>query len=241
MWGLSWVVLLVALVGIFLLAFGSHTVTLSENEIQKRITAQLPKEHRGVTVQQVHIELSDGELTALVTMEGKKGGQTFDLVISMRGTPVYESRDGEFFFKPRDVQVREFHFRGEKPSELVARLATRYLTNRGAQRLAADVAPKVDAWISESAERTAMFVLTRMPVYRLKDDGKGYIIKSSLESISVTSEGVSITFSLWQLTISVGIILLFVLAAIGLMIAMTNNPGLFVAGEAIGAVASVFD
>lgn len=82
------------------------------------------------------------------------------------------------------------------------------------------------ALISSAVNAAATAYLRMMPVYRLKDDFKGMIIRSALKSVEVKEGEVIAHLSLWALTKTV---LLFVLACIlstGLAIGiMFDVPG----------------
>lgn len=225
--------------------YGSHTISLTEAQIQERINAQLNKEIKpnggtgffvkSVGVKNATVSLGHEQLTALIEVEGTlRGAKKFSLTAQAVGNPEYSA--GKFFFRPSAIEVREFSFEGDSPSEVMTRLAKRYLSDEKARQAVNDAAPKIESWMTTVAQNAATHVLDRRPVYTLKNDVKGVLIGAALESVKVRGDKLIINFSLWQLTLSVGIGLLCLLAAIGMLWGLIQYPMLGAAVITIGSL-----
>ena len=54
-------------------------------------------------------------------------------------------------------------------------------------------------WISMKAQRAVALALAQRPVYRLKNDVKGFLIKATLERVEISGDKLVVTFSLVQI------------------------------------------
>ena len=107
------------------------------------------------------------------------------------------------FFKPDKVEVQKFAYEGGAPTELFTLFAKRYVSDDKARQLVEDKAPTVESWMTTAAQNAAVHTLEQRPVYRPKDDVKGLLIKASLASATIDEDRIAVTFSIWQLTLSV--------------------------------------
>jgi hypothetical protein len=73
-----------------------------------------------------------------------------------------------------------------------------YMTNHGGRYLLEDIAPHVEAGMTKAAEESAIFALQHFPVYRRKENLKGFFLGGSLASVNVIGNEVAATFSLWH-------------------------------------------
>jgi hypothetical protein len=235
--------------------FSTHTVSLSQGEIQAQVDKQVGKEFpvKGVTSAMVKKTVLEGakvvivnnRLGADIDVKGvMRGGKEFSLSVSSTGAPKYQ--EGAFYFLPEKVEVTRFAYQGGTPTEILAGLSKRYLSDAKAQTFVSDVAVKVEGWMTSAAESAALQVLGKNPVYKLGTDVKGMVVRSSLESVKIEKDRVLITFSLWNLTVTVFIGLICLVAAIGMMIGLVKNPGwgglaVEAAGSVIEVVATVID
>lgn len=208
--------------------YGTHSVSLTEAQVQERVTAQLDKEFsvggkagllvRNVRVKNAAVHIADGKLAALVDVEGTlRVGQKFSLTSYAVGAPTYH--DGRFFFKPSTIEVRKFVLEDTVKSRALARLVERYLPDEKARQDIAD-------WVTETAQSAATHALEQRPIYTLKNDVRGVLIKASLESVKIERDSILITFSLMQLTLSVALGIFCVFAAVGLAWALLEFPAL---------------
>lgn len=234
MWAGTAMLFLLGISGLWAM-FGSHTVSFTEAQVQERINAQLDKNidvkgpaHfvvKTVKLTDATVHLVGGRVTALVDVEGVLlAGKEFSMTARVVGVPKYEG--DAFFFTAENVEVQTFAYEGTKPVEYWKRLADRYISDEKKERLVADLAPAAEAWMTGIAQKAAVHALEKHPIYRLKSDVKGVLIKASLESVKIDQDRVVVTFSLWQLTISVFLSILSLLVAIGMTWALIENPAL---------------
>ena len=223
--------------------YGTKTVSLTAQEIQRRIDSQVIDKSlpirgkariivKSVQVKTLDIQIQNGQVHVLIGVEGTLlAGKAFSAIISSLGVPMYS--DGSFYFKPEKIEMQNFRYMGEVPSVTVEKFAERYVQSEKTRALIADNAQRIEDWMTSVAESSAMHVLENRPIYRVKDDVKGILIKLSLNSVEVDQDRISVTFSLWQMTISIGIGLLCFLGAIGMTFALLKDPNL-------GAILLVF-
>ena len=224
--------LLVAIICLWT-AFGTHTVTLTEAQIQERLSGQLNRDFptkgaaklivKNVRLTYATVLLGEGSLSAFVGIDGEvRGGKRFSMSVRTLGAPRYES--GKFFFQPDRVEVQDFAYSGGKPAAAVSALAERYLSNPKTRLLVRDAAAKMETWITDAAESAATHALTGRPVYELKGDAKGWVIRAALKSVQVEPGRLNVTFSLTQLTVSVAVGLLSLVAAVAVLVFLALNP-----------------
>jgi hypothetical protein len=208
-----------AVVTLFLLAsagfwgmYGTQRVTFSEAQVQELINKQLDKDvpvkgaaHllvKTINVRSATVHIQDNRVLVLVDVEGTlRTNKKFSLTAYAIGVPTYSF--GELFFKPDKIEVQKFAYEGSSPTELFGRFAKRYISDDKARQLVEDKAPAIESWMTSVAQSAVVHTLQERPVYRLKDGVKGMLIKASLESVVIDKDRVAITFSIWQLTLSV--------------------------------------
>jgi hypothetical protein len=187
---------------------GTKSVSIDENFAQERLSKQIGKDLpvkgpakiaiKKVSLQSVAIHISDGQVNISAKLNGElRFGQTFSLVSSAIGIPSYS--DGAFYFHPDKINVQELSLQSQQM--------------------------RAEAWMTALVEAAAMHAFEKRPIYRLKDDVKGRIIRSSLTSISVAGDSIELKFSLWQITAAVvaGILLLILSAAIALVLLVRSR------------------
>jgi hypothetical protein len=208
-----------AAVALFLLAiagfwgiYGTQRVTFSEAQVQELINKQLDKDvpvkgaaHllvKTINVRSATVHIQDGRVLVLIDVEGTlRTNKKFSLTAYAIGVPAYSF--GELFFKPDKIEVQKFAYEGTSPTELFGRFAKRYISDDKARQLVEDKAPAIEGWMTTVAQSAVVHTLEERPVYRLKDGVKGLLIKASLESVAIDQDRVAVTFSIWQLTLSV--------------------------------------
>lgn len=214
--------------------FGVHSVSFTEKEIQNRINTQLHKEFpvkkrvahilvKTVSMQGATIRIDNGRIIALIDIEGTmRAGKKFSLTVYAVGVPTYAH--GDFYFSPEDIEVQKFAYEGKTPTEFFSNFARRYVSNQKVRQFIEDKAPGVEEWITVTAQNAAMHALERRPVYRLKDDMKGFLIRASLESVKIEQDRIVLTMTLLRLTLTVLGGLIALIAAIVIMYALMTNP-----------------
>jgi hypothetical protein len=187
---------------------GTRTVSISENFAQERISKQVGKDLpvkgaaqiaiKKVSLQSVDVHISDSQVNISAKLGGElRFGKSFTLVSSAIGVPTYA--DGAFYFHPDKIKVQELSLQGQQM--------------------------RAEGWMTGLVETAAMHAFEKRRIYRLKDDVKGRIIRSSLTSISVAGDHIELKFSLWQITAAVvaGVILLILSVAAALMLLVRSR------------------
>lgn len=215
----------------FVLAKGEHTITLSKEQIQKRIDAQLPKGTNSVQVTSAQINFIEDNLDVLITVNGSKFGKNVSVTARSVGVPSYDPIEGTFRFNPEQITIEKFSSDLPPLKNGIKKVADRYVTNTGIRNILTDAAPHVDTWVRQLVERGITEVLNRTPVYRFKNDPKSLLVRASLQSITVNQGTLQIVVSLWQLTLSVLYCLIFVILSLVVGIAF-----LFVAARSPDAI-----
>ncbi len=231
-WAVAAILTVVAVAFLFTV-FGTHQITLTEAQVQERVAPQVGKEFpvggkaglliKAVTIKNAEVDIGDGRVSVLFTVDGSlRLDKQFTLTAFAVGVPTYAG--SAFYFKPDKVEVREFAYQGNTPGEAIKNFADKYITNEGIHDFVADSADKVEEWVTDLAQAAAVHTLDKRPVYELKDDFKGFVISSALQSVEVKGDTLVVTFSLLQLTISALIGLLILAAAVALTVGLLMNP-----------------
>jgi hypothetical protein len=215
---LLWTVvpLLLAAAALGLIAVhGRLQVTLTQAEIQDRVEKQLDKDYpisgigglllKSARLKAANVEFEDSQALVTFELEGK--------LIT-----------GKFFFKPNNIEIEDVTYEGGRPTEAVDSLIQQRIRSERIRRLISGKTHHVEEWALRLAERAATKVLLEKPVYKPKDDVKGYLIKASLESVAIAGDRLVVSFSLWQLTITVVIGILCLAGAAVLALVLIRNP-----------------
>jgi hypothetical protein len=224
---------------IFLLIsfFGDKEVHFSEEQIQNQILKGLdkkglqkgPSPHtslkvvKEISIKDVNMKISDGQIHAVVSVEGTLiASKKFSLTAKAVGAPQY--KNGAFYFSPTNIKVESFEYEGDKPGVVISKIADRYITDDKKKLLMKDIAPVIESWMTTTAQNAVMFVLEKRPVYTLKNDVKGVLIKSSLESVKIQGNELVLTFSVWEFGLSVVIGIFLLIASIAMVLALAQSP-----------------
>lgn len=219
-------------------AFGPGEIRLTESRLQSIVDEQLPKTQSDVTVERGTVRLQDDQVFVELWMNGSKFGQTFDLQITTLGRPAYDPSNGSFYFRPTDVTIEDVTVErnGVSVGNQLKGLVDRYLPdNKGASNLAEDLAPAVQAWLEEAAERGATFALQRMPIYTLPDNATGIAAMMFLNDVWSENGELVIDFTLWRLTWWIFLIIVAIAGTVGMLVAMARSPGLFAGATIVGS------
>ncbi len=206
-WLIAALLLIFGAAGVWTVA-ATHDISLSESERQSRIDSQLPKEIalkgpaqalvQSATVKSATVDLKGGKVALAIKLEGLlRSGKGFELEATTIGVPKYV--DGALYFEPEKVDVSRLAYEGQSASDLVGRLAGKLGDGKFRDAIEAK-AQKLDDWAAKAADAAIRKFLEERPVYRLKDDIKGAVMKGALDNISVADERLNVTFSLWRLT-----------------------------------------
>jgi hypothetical protein len=215
--------------------FGTHTVVINEEQVQgfadKIVGKEFPiKGSKGfvvksATVKKTSVRIQDGKISAEILVEGLMlTKKKFILTSYTTGMINYEN--GKFFYKPEKVEMRDFSYANGSLSDSVGAFADKYVESEKRRALIKDSAPNMERWITTIAETAVATTLQNRPIYQVKDDLKGVLIKSSISSVTVNGSQIQVVLSLWQLTISVGIGIIILLASVAMVWVLMQNPAL---------------
>ena len=213
---LAWIVVallgVLSTAGLLFFTFGTNKLTFSESDLKTRLNRQLPRTVREVTIDRVAVRLAENRLALRVEIQGMALRQPVSAVVAARGVPRYEAQSGEMYFDADDIKVEQLTIAGRSVAgeeDTATRRRTTKAAGSAVQRL---------------AEAAIKAYLATRPVYRFKEDFKGVVLKAALVDVSIQQSTLAVTFSLWNLTVTVAILvvaLFLVLVAIFLLI---RNP-----------------
>lgn len=212
---LAWIV--VALVGVLATAgllwavFGTSKLVFTESELQARLNQQLPRTIRDITIERVAVRLAENRLALRIEMQGTAMRQPVSAVVSARGVPRYDAQSGAMYFDADDVKLDQLTIAGRS-------IAGDEETTR---RRLTDVA---GAAVQRLAEAATKAYLAARPVYRLKDDFKGIVLKAALVNVTVEQNTLTVTFSLWNLTVTVAIFALLIMGVLLVIYILIRHP-----------------
>jgi hypothetical protein len=192
-------------------AFGLDKIVLSAAELQRRVNRELPRTFKGVTVTQATVAVADGDMTLTIPVAAEELGQRFNATVSARGVPDYDSERGEIFFDADDVKVSDFAATGGKLAERLDRLS-------GGLRKHAEKAA------GEVIEKGLKAYLAERPVYRFKDDFKGFALRAVITDVSVDADALVVAISLINLTVTAAASLAALLVVGILIILLVRHP-----------------
>ena len=189
----------------------TYTVSLTEQDIQDKISLHIGRDIpitgagqyllKSMHAEKVACHIQDGQVNFLVNAAGVFAtGKDFGITAFARGAPRYEQ--GEFFFDPKTVEIRSIAYDRKALGDTASKLG-RMLKNETIQKAIENKIATLNDWENAAAQRIVGQVLASHPVYRLKSDVKGLLIRSALESVAVADDKIIVTFSLWSLTITV--------------------------------------
>jgi hypothetical protein len=87
-----------------------------------------------------------------------------------------------------------------------------------------DTASKIDASAAPIAEQGIKYYLATYPIYRLKDDTKGLVVRTVLRTVAIEKGALVVTLSLWGITLSGFAWVLLLLAVTVSMVLLIRRP-----------------
>ena len=210
---LAWIVVafvgVLSTAGLLFFMFGTSRLTFSESDIQARLNQQLPKTVKEVTIERVAVRLAENRLALRIVIQGTVLRQPVSAVVATRGVPRYEAQSGEMYFDADDVKIDQLTIAGRSVAgeeDTATRSRFTEAVGLAVQRL---------------AETATKAYLAARPVYRFKQDFKGVVLKAALVDVTIRQNTLAVTFSLWNLTVTVAtfaVVLLGVLLVIFLLV-----------------------
>ena len=211
---LAWIALtaigLLGAAGVLWGASGTHTIRLTESELQERVNRHLPREFKGVTVEHVAVALAGDRIALRIEAHGAALEVPYEVVASANGVPRYDAVQGELFFDANSVRIESF-------------------TLRGTPLLGGEDNPdtrraRIEAATHSVVETGIKAFLAERPVYRFRENLKGMFINAAITNIAVVDNTLVIGVSLWNVTAIVLGLLLVALLALWLVVALIQNP-----------------
>ena len=211
---LAWIVLaaigLLAAAGAFGSASETRKITLTETQLQEQLSRHLPKEFKGVTVDQATVKLADGQIALRIEAQGSALGAPYTVIASANGVPRYDAAQGELFFDADSVRIESFTLRGTS----LFRGEDNPDTLRG----------RVEAAAHSVVEIGIKTFLAERPVYRFKDSLKGMVLNAAIINIAIAGNTLVIGVSLWNVTAIVLGCLLVIFLTLWLVVALVRRP-----------------
>jgi hypothetical protein len=213
---LAWIVaafvVVLSIAGMFWTMSGTHRLVFSESDIQTRLSQQLPKTIREVTIERVAVTLAENRLALRAEMQGAVVRQPVSAVVSARGVPRYQAGSGEMYFEADDVKIDQLTIAGRSVTGAEDAARRSRLT---------DAAGSAVERVAETAIKT--YLATR-PVYRFKDDFKGFVLKAALVGVTIEQNALVVTFSIWNLTLTCAAFAFMLLAALLIIYLLIRYP-----------------
>jgi hypothetical protein len=156
------------------------------------------------------VAIADGRIELTVEVHATTLGQGFAATASARGLPVYDAERGELLFDADNVAVSRIRPTG-------GNLAERLDRSRLGQRLEETAGKLVAAGIKA--------YLAARPVYRLKDDVKGIVLKAAVTDVAIEGNRLVVMVSLISLTRTVALFLCLLVLAVILLAQLRLHPG----------------
>lgn len=224
-WGLGAAIVVFLGLGALLL-FGRIEIPFSEEKLQSIVAAKIPIEKSGVKVNSANVNVGEKDVAIAFAMEGNRLGQKFQLAASARGVPEYRHSGGEFFFRPSEVQVLQFAYdKDGKIGNMMRSVTNTFIKDESRRAAMLKAVPVLESWVKSWVESGAVMALEKIPVYRLKNDVKGWVAWSALESVKVKNGQVVVAISFAAFTWHVIVLCICVIVAIGFLFAIAQSPG----------------
>ncbi len=180
-------------------ASGTHTILLTESELQERVNRHLPREFKGVAVEHVAVAFAGDRIALRIEAHGAVLEVPYAVVASANGVPSYDAAQGELFFRADTVRIESF-------------------TLRGAPLLGGEDNPdgrraRIEAAAHSVVETGIKAFLAERPVYQFRNDLKGMIARAALTKVAIADNTLVIGVSLWYVAaILIGVLSLVLLA-----------------------------
>jgi hypothetical protein len=215
---------ILAAAGIVWGATSSFDKVLTQNQLQQKINAKLPFTAKTVTVENVQLDLSGDKINLTFDASTEKFKSQYAVSAATTGKLRYDSSRGAFFFAPEKVALSNFtvndHVVGARVDGLLDHLLG---DSKLGQRKDAFKETAHDV-VENAVQEGTQVVLARIPLYTLKDDIKGTIIKMSLTGVEVRDHTLIAHISIWQLSMSVLLFGLTLVVSVLLAIGLLSSP-----------------
>lgn len=225
---IAWIILLLTIatsaLGLYLGAQVSHDLNFTEREIQGVINGKLPLTRNDVTVKVCQVNFNDNQLAISTKAEGKKWSQSFTISVKADCTPAYEALSGNFYLKPKTVEVTEFRLNDESVSTKVESLIDRFVDSPKILANKDAIGSKTESWSSQAIENGIAWILNRAPIYTIPSTYRGNIIRMSIDSVEIRENILIVHLSFLQLTKMLLLYGVILILAIAIAIAIFMHP-----------------
>ena len=199
---------LLSVAGLVWSMFGSDRLTFTAAELQSRLNQQLPRTVREVTIESVNVALADNRLALRIAMQARVLQQPVSATVSARGVPRYAADQAAMYFDADDIKIEQLAIAG------------RTVLGEEGGRLSNTVRSTLQG-VAESGIKA--YLATR-PVYRFKDDFKGVVLKAALVNVAIEQNTLAVTFSLWNLTLTVAMFALILIILLLVIYWLIRHP-----------------
>jgi hypothetical protein len=209
---IAWMV--VAVVGVLSAAgllwsmFGFDRLTFTAEELQSRLNQQLPRTVREVTIERVNVALADNRLALRIALQARVVQQSVSANVSARGVPRYVADEAAIYFDADEIKIEQLVIAG------------RTVVGQEGGRLTATVRSALQG-VAESGIKA---YLAARPVYRIKDDFKGVVLKATLVNLAIEQNTLAVTVSLWNLTLTVAMFALILIILLLVISWLVRHP-----------------
>lgn len=205
-----------ALLGIVWSGLGTNRIVLTDAHLQDRVNHRLPREVKGVTIEQVTITIAQGQIALRTDVRASALKEAVSAAVFARGIPHLDAERGELFFYAEDVRMENLSIGNPEgaagqPTSRLGALLGENLT-RVKERAADMIAAGVKSY------------LAARPVYRFKDDLKGLVLKAAITNVAIEHNAVAIELSLITLSVMVVVCLFVLLAVLVGVIQLIRHP-----------------
>lgn len=213
---LAWII--VALIGglstagLFFSVFTTSKLLFTEPEIQEHLNLQLPKTVRGVTVERVAAHIARNRLALRIEVQGAVVRQPISAVVLARGLPRYEGRSGKVYFDVDDIKIDQLTIAG------------RGVIGTGDMATRMPMGDAVGPAVGRLAEAAIKEYLATRPVYRFKNDFKGFVLKASLVDVTIGQDALVVTFALSNLTVTCAILAFVLIGILSMIYLLIRHP-----------------
>ncbi len=213
---LAWIVVacvgLLSAAGMIWTLFGTSKLVFTESEIQARLNQQLPKTFREVTIERAAVHLADNRLALRIEIQGTAMRQPVSAAMSARGVPRYDTQNGAMFFDADDVKIDHLTIAGRKVVGEEDTAAHGRLTEAAGSA------------VRHRAEAAIKTYLAARAIYRFKEDFKGIVLKAALVDVTIEQNALVVTFSLWNLTVTVATFALVLMGVLLSIYVLIRHP-----------------
>lgn len=150
----------------------SHTFTLGQEEIQRHIDAHMPHTVRDIQVTSVSLRLADGRAEIRASAQGRPFDRPISrLAIRSTGAPRYDSLAGVFYLAAVETHAERVGYQDGTPYRQIMR--------------------------EGQAAYALGLALERFPLYRLRNDGPEWVVRTALDSVEIAEDRLVARLTVW--------------------------------------------